>query len=204
MSRGSLRTVLAAAMGAALLLAMAHGAMPPGAQRLRASAGPPGAPASLTNRYADRLGLELPKEGVAAPEFTLPSSDGRTVSLKAYRGKVVFINFWATWCVPCRLEMPAMERLHKAYRKKGLVVLGVNLMEGRKEVRAFMDELGLSFPALLDGDGSVGFSYGIRPIPATYLVDQDGKVLWRVQGVREWDSPAAREYFDELLDQKGR
>lgn len=97
-----------------------------------------------------------------------------------------------------------MERLHQAYRKKGLVVLAVNVMEGRKRVRAFVDELGLSFPAVLDSDGSVGFSYGIRPIPATYLVDRDGMVLWRVQGLREWDSPAAREYFDELLDRKGR
>jgi peroxiredoxin len=145
------------------------------------------------------LGLEMPKELVEAPDFSLPDVTGRMVRLKGFRGRVVFMNFFATWCVPCREEMPAMERLHRTYKDRGLVVLAVDIREGAQTVRAFTQELKLSFPALLDKDGSVAYAYSIRPVPATYLVGRDGKILWRAFGSRDWGSGGARQYFAGIL-----
>jgi peroxiredoxin len=155
--------------------------------------------AAPTSHEPASLGLEMPKELVEAPDFSLPDVTGRMVRLKGFRGTVMFMNFFATWCVPCREEMPAMERLHRTYKDRGLVVLAVDIREGAKTVRAFTQELKLSFPALLDKDGSVAYAYGIRPVPATYLVGRDGKILWRAFGSREWGSGSARQYFASLL-----
>ena len=93
-----------------------------------------------------------------------------------------------------------MERLFQGYKDKGLQVLAVDIREGAKAVRAFVQELKVSFPVLLDEDGSVGYMYGIRPLPATYLVDRNGQIAWRAFGAREWDSQESREYFSRLLD----
>ncbi len=146
------------------------------------------------------LGLQGSKEQVEAPDFSLPDLGGRRVQLKALRGKVVFLNFFATWCGPCRLEMPRMERLSRAYAEKGLVILAVDLREGVEAVRAFAQELQLTFPTLLDADGAVGLLYAARGLPATYLVGRDGRLLWRAFGPREWDSPESRAYFARLLE----
>ncbi len=145
------------------------------------------------------LGLQQPKETVEAPDFTLRDLNGNKVQIRDFRGKVVFLNFFATWCVPCRLEMPAMDRLYQANKDKGLLVLAVDLREGVKPVRSFLRELKVSFPALLDEDGSVAYMYGVRPLPTTYLVGRDGKLLWRAYGAREWDSTEARHYFAQVL-----
>jgi peroxiredoxin len=145
------------------------------------------------------LDVDLPKEAVGAPDFSLPDVTGKMVRLKDFRGKVVFMNFFATWCVPCREEMPAMERLYRTYKDRGLVVLAVDIREGAKTVQAFTQELKLSFPALLDKDGSVAYTYSVRPVPATYLIGRDGKILWRAFGSREWSSGSARRYFGRLL-----
>jgi thiol-disulfide isomerase/thioredoxin len=147
----------------------------------------------------EALGLQAPKEQVEAPDFTLPDISGKKLRLKDLRGKVIFLNFFATWCEPCRLEMPAMERLSQTYKDKGLVVLAVDMHESAKSVRTFMQELKLSFPAVVDGDGSVGFMYAVRPIPATYLVARDGQILWRVFGARDWDRPEVHAYFANML-----
>ncbi|HSB81134.1 MAG TPA: TlpA disulfide reductase family protein [Candidatus Methylomirabilis sp.] len=152
----------------------------------------------------ETLGLQEPKEHVEAPDFTLPNGAGKKLQLKDFRGGVVFLNFFATWCEPCRLEMPGMERLSQAYKNKGLVVLAVGMHESAKRVRAFMQELKLSFPAVVDADGSVGFMYGIRPIPTTYLVARDGQILGRAFGARDWDSPEAHAYFGRLLTRGAR
>jgi peroxiredoxin len=157
------------------------------------------APAGAVTHYAQRLGLQPPKEEVEAPDFTLKDLTGRKVRLTDFRGKVVFLNFFATWCVPCRAEMPAMERLHRNFRDKGLVVLAVDIQESARTVRPFMRDLKLSFPALLDEDGSVAYMYSVRPVPATYLISRDGRIVWRAFGSREWDNGDAREYFSQLL-----
>jgi peroxiredoxin len=159
-----------------------------------AAAAPP--PASLL--------LQGPREGIAAPDFSLPDLAGKRIRLKDLRGNLVFLDFFATWCVPCRLEMPALERLHRAYRDKGSVVLAVDILEDAETVRAFTQGLRLSFPALLDEDGSVACSYGIRPVPATYLIGRDGKIVWRAFGAQEWDSSDARQCFSWLPDGRKR
>lgn len=154
--------------------------------------------------YLTALGLQAPNEEVEAPDFSLRDLAGTQVRLKDFRGKVVFLNFFATWCDPCRLEMPAMERLHRANEDKGLVVLAVDIRESAGTVRAFIRELKLSFPAVLDEDGSVSYMYAVRPVPATYLIGRDGKILWRAFGSREWDGREARQYFASLLDGRKR
>ena len=159
------------------------------------------APQSLaaTPRYADALGLQITKEQVEAPAFTLPDLSGRKVALGDFRGRLVFLNFFATWCVPCREEMPAMERLHRRFRGQGLVVLALSVRESAGGVAAFVQELGLSYPVLLDGEAQVAYRFGVRPIPATYLIGGDGTLRWRAFGPRPWDGASARTYFAQAL-----
>jgi thiol-disulfide isomerase/thioredoxin len=145
------------------------------------------------------LRVALPQEPVRAPDFRLEAVNGPPVHLTGLGGRLMFLNFWATWCKPCRREMPAMERLHRAYRDRGLAVVAVNFRESREEVKAFLEEMGLSFAAPLDLDGRVTRAYGVRALPATYLVDRDGKILWKAQGPREWDAPHGRAYFERVL-----
>jgi len=160
--------------------------------------------ATPASQDAMLLGLELPKGLVEAPNFSLADIAGKTTRLKDFRGRMVFLNFFATWCVPCRDEMPAMDRLYQTYKDKGLVVLAVDVREGPKVIQAFAQELKLSFPMLMDTDASVAHAYGIRPVPATYLVGRDGTVMWRAFGSREWDSKSARQYFSSLLEDRKR
>jgi cytochrome c biogenesis protein CcmG/thiol:disulfide interchange protein DsbE len=112
--------------------------------------------------------------GKPAPDFTLQDLDGNTVRLSDFRGKVVFLNFWATWCPPCRAEMPAIETLHRKYRDGDVVVLGIDLRESASTVRAFVEEGGYTWTFLLDTTGRVGSMYQVRGIPASYFVDRKG------------------------------
>ena len=161
-------------------------------------------PAIATPEFYRALGIQEPQEMVEAPDFALPDPAGKIVRLKEFRGRYVFLNFFATWCGPCREEMPAMERLHQTYSGKGLVVLAVNLEESSARVAKFVKELRLTFPAVLDGDGTVSRAFAVRGLPVTYLVDRDGRILWRAFGSREWNNQAARKYFAAILDSKER
>ena len=154
---------------------------------------------AATPHYADVLGLQLSKEQIEAPVFTLPDTSGRQVGLGDFRGRLVLLNFFATWCVPCREEMPAMERLHRRFQGQGLVVLALSVRESAGEVRAFVQELGLTYPVLLDGEAQVAYRFGVRPIPATYLIGVDGTLQWRAIGPRPWDGAEARAYFAQAL-----
>jgi peroxiredoxin len=149
-----------------------------------------------------KLALEKPKNDVPAPDFTLVDAAGRRVSLKDFHGKVVFLNFWATWCGPCRDEMPMMEELHREFKDRGLAVVAVNFREDKQSVRKFFDELGLTFQALLDPDGDVGGSYGVISLPLTYLIDRDGRFVGKAIGIRPWDGAEAKALIRELLDKK--
>lgn len=137
------------------------------------------------------LGLTAPNETLSAPTFTLPDLTGKKIRLKDSQGKLVLLNFFATWCGPCREEMPSMERLYHTLQEKGLIILAVNIQESAKTVRPFIQELKLSFPVLLDSTGSVSREYGIRALPVSFLVGRDGNILWRAMGGREWDAPDA-------------
>lgn len=148
------------------------------------------------------LGLVAPTEVVAAPGFSLPDLAGKTVQLKTFRGKLVLLNFFATWCGPCREEMPGMERLYRAHQDKGFAVVAVNLYERAKTVRPFVQELKLSFPTILDVEGSVGREYGVRALPVTFLVGRDGNIVWRAIGGRNWESAQAQTLFARLVGEK--
>jgi DsbE subfamily thiol:disulfide oxidoreductase len=137
-----------------------------------------------------------------APQFTLPNLEGGKVGLKDFRGKLLMLNFWASWCVPCREEMPAMERLYRKYNDHGFVILGVNLQDDKKSAVAFVKELKITFPIAFDPKGEVGLLYGAWGLPATYLIDANGIALARAWGPADWFSPGARELIEKLLDQQ--
>ncbi len=125
--------------------------------------------------------------GRAAPDFQLASIDGGTVSLAAQRGRLVFLNFWATWCKPCEEEMPAMERLYRDLRGDRFEMIAVAVGDQADDVRAFRDRLGLSFPIVLDPDRSLATEYQSFRFPETYWIDEDGVLVARFIGPREWD-----------------
>lgn len=144
-----------------------------------------------------RIGDQKP---VQAPDFTLSALDGKKVSLKDFKGKAVFLNFWATWCPPCTIEMPSMESLHKRFKDKGLVVIAVNSEEDEKKVGKFIKKKGYTFLVLLDRDGSVSSdSYRAIGFPTTYLIDRQGMVVGKAEGAREWDSKESFRLIEEIL-----
>ena len=119
---------------------------------------------------------ELPAPGQAAPDFALPDLDGAMVRLSDFSGRPVVLNFWATWCAPCRLEMPELEQAAADYAGRDLAVLTINQDETAEQVRDFFTEVGLTLPALLDAGGEVGAAYGAFFLPTTVIVGPDGIV----------------------------
>ncbi|NJN16825.1 MAG: TlpA family protein disulfide reductase [Oscillochloris sp.] len=117
-----------------------------------------------------------PQVGRPAPPFNLETSDGAPVNLVDLRGRVVMVNIWATWCPPCRAEMPMIEAAFREYRDEGFVVLAVNLREDATTVAAYMQQSDLTFPALLDHDGAVGAAYRANVVPSSFFIDRQGIV----------------------------
>ena len=111
----------------------------------------------------------------------------------------MLLNFWATWCAPCREEMPALETLARELGPRGLTVVGVNFKESRSQVEAFIQEHKLTFPMLLDSTGQVAERYQVFALPVTFLVDRRGMVVGTVLGIRDWVGPDARAYLGQLL-----
>ena len=146
-----------------------------------------------------------PGVGHAAPDFTAPDLHGRLIRLADFRGKhAVLLNFWATWCVPCRLEMPTMEQAYHEYKGRGLEVLAVSIDVGHLPVVAatvtqFMEELRLTFPALLDPEMEVARRYRVFGIPITFLIDREGIIRAREPGFRDWTSPESRRLIEQVL-----
>jgi DsbE subfamily thiol:disulfide oxidoreductase len=146
--------------------------------------------------------LEPMKDTSPTPDFTLPDLTGKKAALKDFRGKLVLLNFWATWCLPCREEMPAMERLYQQYKSKGFVILAVDVKDERKDALAFLKELKITYPVMLDPDGEVGLLYGAWGLPTTYLIGSKGEGLARIWGPAAWDSVGAKQLVKDLLDGK--
>ena len=142
-----------------------------------------------------------PEVGYMAPDFALPGLDGQTVRLSDFRGKkAIFLNFWATWCPPCRLEMPTMEKAYQEYKSRGLEVLAVSIDAGQKSVvKNFLQEFKLTFPALLDPDMEVLRLYRIFGLPATFLIDKQGIIRHRELGYSDWTDPESRKKLEEIL-----
>ena len=160
------------------------------------------AAAAVADDYFKKLGVEKPEKAIRAPGFTLEDLSGRRLGPKELRGKVVFLNFWATWCVPCREEMPTMERLQRGFKEHGLEVVAVNIKESKKEVRSFLGKLGVTFTVLLDRDGKVSDDYGAWAIPLSYFINRRGEFIGKVEGDRKWDSPEAKDFFRQFLGEK--
>lgn len=120
-----------------------------------------------------------------APDFTLRTMNGPNLRLQEQRGRVVMVNFWATWCGPCRQEMPHLNKLYDKYRASGFVLLGVNIDDDALKATDLATKLGLKFPVLLDTDKKVSRSYDMNAMPATLLIDRDGKVRYIHRGYRE-------------------
>jgi peroxiredoxin len=143
--------------------------------------------------------LKIPR--ISQPvEIQLKDVFGNTVSLSDFRGKIVFLNFWATWCPPCVIEMPSMQKLHRRFKDKNFVMVAINSQETEAQVKSFFNKYKLSFTALLDSSAEVGAWFDVNAFPTTFVLDKKGRIIGRALGPREWDSQASVALFDYLID----
>ncbi len=145
---------------------------------------------SLGKEPLSELGFIKPKIRVRPPSFTLKDLSGVSRTLKEFRGKLIFLNFWATWCHPCRDEMPEMEKLWKRLKNKGFVIIAVAVDKNPRMVREFYESYKVTFPVLLDPKGEVRKKYEVTALPMTYMIGKDGKISGRVTGSINWTSDA--------------
>ena len=143
------------------------------------------------------LKISPPSESI---EINLKDIHGDRVRLSDFRGKIVFLNFWTTWCPTCRVEMPSMEKLHQRLQDKDFAMVTINIREPASQVKAFSKEYRLTFTTLLDLTGDVSAGFSIRSIPSTYILDKTGRIIGGVLGPREWDSKEAIALFEHLAD----
>jgi peroxiredoxin len=146
-----------------------------------------------------RLALYVYKPSTKPPDFTGRTAEGKTVSLASLRGKVVIVNFWASWCRECRPEMPLFEQLHREFAARGLAVVGINAREGTAVVRSFRKEQNLTFPLALDANGEIQEAYSVIGLPTTFLIARDGRAVALAVGPRAWSSAAAKTVIMTLL-----
>lgn len=137
--------------------------------------------------WAESTALHEVKDQPLAPGFELKDIDGNVHRLSDYRGKVVIVNFWATWCPPCRFELPSMERLWQETKNKDVMMLAINLGEDEDTIFTFTSDYPVSFPLLMDSDSSVTKKYSVLGIPTSYVIDPKGKIIYRAVGTREWN-----------------
>lgn len=133
------------------------------------------------------------------PDFNGRTADGSDLSLASLKGKVVLLNFWATWCLECRPEMPAFERLHREFSAQGLAVVGINAREETSTIRKYAKELGLTFPLISDPTGKINSAYGVIGLPTTFLIGRSGRAVALAVGPREWSAKPARALIQALL-----
>ncbi len=148
---------------------------------------------------ADPQTLPALQEPFPAPDFELRDIDGKVHRLSDYRGKVVVLNFWATWCPPCREEMPSMELARQMIRGEDIVILAVNVGEDEDTIFRFTGDYPVEFPLLVDREAKVIRSYPVIGLPTTYVIDPRGYVTHRAVGSREWDDPALLDKLRALL-----
>lgn len=147
------------------------------------------------------LDLIRPSRPKRAEDFTVALVRGETLKLREQRGKAVMVNFWATWCPPCREEMPAMERLYRRHQKRGFVLLAVSVDTDASLVKPFLEQHKLTFPVALDAKMDLANTYGVRALPASFLIDRDGYLAALALGPRAWDNRAAHALVEGLLAQ---
>lgn len=141
--------------------------------------------------------------GNPAPSFELPDVNGKKYSLSDSKGKVILINFWATWCGPCKAEMPSLNNLFNTFKDEGFVVLAVSVDSSEKPVLAFLKDKAITLPVLMDKEQDVYFDqYGVLGLPTSFLIDRDGIVRELIRGEREWDAPEMKDKIGKLLMRK--
>ena len=148
----------------------------------------------------DQFGVARPRTSKPAPDFELKDIHGQPISLEQFKGKPILLNFWATWCGPCREELPSMQRMHEASKKSGefhVVAISID-RSNMKKVSRYAENLNLTFPILLDPDRETRKAYFIRGLPTSYLIDADGKLRGFVSGARNWDNPASLKLMQSL------
>jgi peroxiredoxin len=157
-------------------------------------------PKLYSTEQALNPGIIKPRVRVEAPAFTLEDLDGNELKLSDIKDKVVLLNFWATWCAPCVKEMDDMERLWQKLGKKGFMIIAVSEDRGSpKAVRRFTKAHSITFPVLLDPDGTARRAYEVTGLPTSYIIERDGRISGKIIGERDWDGVWAIEYFENLL-----
>jgi len=157
---------------------------------------------SVQQMMAD-FGVQLPKQRKAAPLFSLPKLGGGQVALADARGKLVLLHFWATWCGPCRHEMPLLHSMEQVLGSGNFRMICVNVDRGDSgAVQDYLDKTVPQFHTLLDRQGMVRNRYAVRGLPTTYLIDGDGKILGRIIGERDWQSDEAKRMMQGILHQE--
>ena len=150
--------------------------------------------------FIESLSLIRIDEKIKAQNFALKDLNRNEVHLEDYRGKVIFLNFWTTWCPACLVEMPSMEKLYREFKNRDFIILAVDMQEELEQVIKFKKKFKLSFPILLDTDGVVATYYGVTAIPVTYLIDREGYHYAAAMGARDWASEDAIQLIKHLLD----
>jgi thiol-disulfide isomerase/thioredoxin len=162
-----------------------------------ATAGPSGERAWYADRL-EKLGFQLYASPVVLPDFQVEALVGAPLKRSSLKGKIVLLNFWATWCPPCRAEMPSIEALHKKMQGKDFAIVGVSVGEQRGTVEKFIASQKFTFPIYLDSSGSLGAAFNARSIPTTYILDKEGRAIAGMVGSRMYDGPEVVGLFEEL------
>ena len=152
------------------------------------------------DRLFDNLDVIKIRHSPNPVDFRLPDLNGIRVDLSDFRGKIVFLNFWATWCPTCVTEMPSMEKLHQKLRNKDFAMVTISIQDSAPQVKDFYVKNKLTFTALLDSTGEIGAGFGLRAIPTTLILDKTGQAIGIAMGPREWDSRDSITLFEHLAD----
>lgn len=148
-----------------------------------------------------KIGIQAIRDKKKPPDFCLESLKGGKIQLKNLKGKVIFLNFWATWCGPCKEEMPSMEALHQQFKDRDFVFLAISVdYGGAKAVKKFMEKHRYSFPVVLAPNSKTLQSFEINRIPATLIIDREGRMIGRVIGPRDWCSPEVLALLNQMLN----
>jgi peroxiredoxin len=201
--------LLAIAAAGGAVFALSLGAPPHARDEARSAPPSAGSPAAVPQATRGgkvmslddairELDLIRPSRQKIAEDFALKTPDGKTFRLSEQRGKTVIVNFWATWCPPCREEMPAMERLYQQHRDRGLVLVAVSLDADPAVVAPYLKQNKLSFPIALDPKSEIANKYGVRALPSSFIVDRDGTMTALALGPRHWDNAASHALVEAL------
>jgi peroxiredoxin len=186
-----------------LLLAAASGASPASGPEPASKPGPRAGRVLKLDEAIRELDLIRPSRQKVAEDFTLKTSGGGPFRLSDHRGKAVLVNFWATWCAPCREEMPAMERLYQRHRDRGLVLVAISLDADPSVVPSYVKASKLTFSIALDPGAEVANKYGVRALPSSFVIDRQGTMTALALGPRAWDNDAAHSLVEALTTVDG-